>query len=271
MLRKGEGCRQRKFVVALVKKVCIIKENKGTESVGADALVFTERSVPLSDIKIGLYKKEELSKMKKNHLVFSKRMLLLVASLICMFTLVSGTAFVQAASLKTTAKKQIMKTRKTQYDAIKKYAKTTNYKISKDKKTGTLVKEGKNAYSQKWTMTLKQKEINCAFSIGVVNTYSKETAKVATIIRVDVSYDKNKIGNTRNLKTVSSLKKLMKKCSTLSGFKALAKSAQKTVGDEFSANWQKYCRPCRRTFYSMRDYLGHLFISEHWGYVFAGR
>lgn len=204
-------------------------------------------------------------------MVSTKKMLLVIASMIFTLSLAFGATGVQAASLKSTAKEEISAAAKKQYSQISKYAKTKKYKITKKQKVGKLVKVGKNGYSQEWTMSMKHKKIGAVLDVKVVNTYEKKTKKVTTKINAAISYDKKSFGEGEDLKNVSALKKLMKKCSTQKGFMAYAKKASKNPNEGFSANWKIYCKPCRQNFYSLRDYLGHLCLSIHWGYVFAGR
>jgi len=200
-----------------------------------------------------------------------KKMLLVIATMMFTLSLAFGATSVHAASLKSTAKKEISAAAKKQYSKIKKYAKTTKYEITKTQKAGKLKKDGKNAYSQEWKMTLKHKKLGGVIEVIVTNTYSKKDKKVTSKIHANVSYDKKSFGEGEDLKNVSALKKLMKKCSTQKGFMAYAKKASKNPDESFSANWKIYCKPCRQYFYSLRDYLGHLCLSIHWGYVFAGR
>lgn len=197
-------------------------------------------------------------------------MLLIVATMMFTLTLAFGSVSVHAATLKATAKKEISATAKKQYSKIKSYAKTTKYKITEKQKAGELKKAGKNAFSQEWTMTMKQKKMGAVIEVSVVNTYSKKAKKVTTKIHAGVSYEEQSFGEGEDLKNVSALKKFMKKLSTKKGFQSYTKDVVKNGGESFSANWSVYCKPCKERFPTVRDYLGHLCLSVHWGYVFSG-
>lgn len=198
-------------------------------------------------------------------------MLLIVATMMFTLTLAFGSVSVHAATLKATAKKEISATAKKQYSKIKSYAKTTKYKITEKQKAGELKKAGKNAFSQEWTMTMKQKKMGAVIEVSVVNTYSKKAKKVTSKIHAKISYEKQSFGEGEDLKNVSALKKLMKKLSTKKGFQSYTKDVVKNADDSFNANWRVYCSYCKTTYPSLGSYLGHLTVAEHWGYVFAHR
>ena len=190
-----------------------------------------------------------------------KKMLLVIATMMFTLSLAFGATSVHAASLKSTAKKQISAAVKKQYNAVKKYAKKTNYKIESDKKAGKLKKNGKN-YEQVWKITLAASKTNLNLAVEVKNTYSKKTKKIKTGIHVDVVSDGVKVGNGEELKSVTALKKLMKKCSTEKGVKAYLKEVKKKSEDSFQANWwfskkSWYCKYCKITFYNYWDYVVH--------------
>ena len=200
--------------------------------------------------------------MKKVHSVISKRLLMVTAVLICLFSLAFGTTSVQAASLKSTAKKEISSVVKKQYSAIKKYAKKTNYKITSDKKVGKLKKDGKN-YSQAWKISMAGSKSGVVVDVKVKNTYVKNTKKVKTEIHADVQCGDIKIGDGEDFKSVSALKKLMKKCSTLKGSKSYANKFVEKSEKSFEANKTYYCSYCRQNCYGLRDYISHCLMSYH--------
>ena len=197
-----------------------------------------------------------------------KKLFMVSAVLICLISFAFGAASVEAASLKTAAKKQIAASVKSQYSKVKKYAKSTGYKITQDKKIGKLKKSGKNAYAQNWAMTLKHSDTEAVLTVSFKNTYSKKTEKVGTKIHLDVSFADVKFGKGENPGSIKALKKLMKKCSVKKQFAKYAKPYAKNLDESFGANWIVRCE-CGG-YYNNSNYLSyliHCLSSRHYYYI----
>jgi len=200
--------------------------------------------------------------MKRVRSAISKRLLIVSVMMLCLFSLAFGAASVQAASLKSTAKKEITSVVKKQYSTIKKYAKKTNFEITSDKKAGKLKKAGKN-YSQEWKISMAGSKSGIVLSVKIKNTYVKKTKKVKTVIHADVQSGEIKVGDGEDLKSVSALKKLMKKLSTPKGAKSYTKKFIEKNESSFEANKTYYCKYCRQNCYGLRDYISHNLMSYH--------